>query len=123
MQKRATKYLERLTQGQSVRQALDLPVAALRLGDDLMFLAMGGEVVVDYAHAFKRQYAASTPVWTIGYAYEVPCYIPSRRILREGGYEADTSLIYYGWYGPFQPEVEDRVVQTMGELVQRARRP
>ena len=51
-------------------------MAAVRVGNDLTFLAMAGEVVVDYARAFKRRFAAEHP-WTIGYAYEVPCYIPS----------------------------------------------
>ena len=77
---------------------------------------MGGEVVVDYALQFKRQYAKAH-VWTIGYAYEIPCYVPSRRILQEGGYEADSSLIYYGCYGPFRPEVEPILVQQMQTLV------
>lgn len=120
VRKRAAKYLEQMEQGKTPRQAIDLPVAALRFGDDLLLLAMGGEVVVDYAHELKRRHAG-VPVWTVGYAYEVPCYIPSRRILREGGYEADSSLIYYGWYGPFRPEVEERLIQNLGELVQRVR--
>jgi neutral ceramidase len=113
---RAAKYLRRLDQGNPVTQTLKLPIAAIRIGEDLTFLAMGGEVVVDYALHFKRQYA-STQVWTIGYAYEIPCYIPSQRILREGGYEADSSLMYYGWYGPFRPEVEPLLVQHMQTLV------
>lgn len=119
MQKRAAKYLEQLEQGRPVRQAIELPVAALRFSDDLLVLAMGGEVVVDYALEYKRRHTG-VPVWTVGYAYEVPCYIPSRRILREGGYEPDSSLIYYGWYGPFRPEVEDRLLSRMGELVKSA---
>lgn len=41
---------------------------------------MGGEVVVDYGIRLKRALAADNP-WLVGYAYEVPCYIPSVRIL------------------------------------------
>ncbi len=78
-------------------------------------LMMGGEVVVDYARRLKRLLAAEHP-WTIGYAYEVPCYIPSMRLLKEGGYETDSSLIYYGFYGPFNPEIENRLVNRLVDL-------
>ena len=81
---------------------------------------MGGEDVVDYARRFKRIFAADHP-WLIGYAYEVPCYIPSVRILKEGGYEAQSSLIYYGIYGPFRTSIEDILVQKMTELVAHVR--
>src|SRR2546422_6343146 len=77
---------------------------------------MGGEDVVDYARRFKRIFAADHP-WLIGYAYEVPCYIPSVRILKEGGYEAESSLIYYGIYGPFRAHIEGILIRKMTELV------
>jgi neutral ceramidase len=47
----------------------------------------------------------------------VPCYIPTIRILKEGGYEAQSSLIYYGYYGPFKTDIEPRIFEAMGELV------
>jgi hypothetical protein len=119
LRNRAITYLELLKAGKPL-PAVRLPVAAIRFGDDLTLLAMGGEVVVDYAIKFKRLFAADHP-WTVGYAYEVPCYIPSVRILKEGGYEAQSSLIYYGLYGPFRTRVEDILVKRMMELVGRTR--
>ena len=97
-----------------------LPVSVARLGDRLTFIAMGGEVVVDYAIRFKRMFAEDCP-WTIGYAYHVPCYIPTARVVREGGYEADSSLIYYGLYGPFKPAVEDVLVKKVSEMMASVR--
>jgi len=119
LRNRATRYLELLKAGKPL-PTVRLPLAAIRFGDDLTMLAMGGEVVVDYARKFKRLFAADHP-WTVGYAYEVPCYIPSVRILKEGGYEAQSSLIYYGLYGPFRTRIEDILVKRMTELVSRAR--
>jgi neutral ceramidase len=43
------------------------------------------------------------------------CYIPSLRVLHEGCYEADDSMIYYGQPGPFSEQVEEQVF----ELTQR----
>ena len=95
-------------------------MAALRLGDDLTFLLMGGEVLVDYSRRLKRLLATDYP-WPIGYAYEVPAYIPSVRVLKEGGYEAEFSLIYYGLYGPFRTSIEDLLVNRMNALVTELR--
>jgi hypothetical protein len=92
------------------------PLAAIRLGNDLTFLCMAGEPVVDYALRLKREFCADMP-WTVGYAFEVPCYIPSMRILKEGGYEAESSLIYYGIYGPLLPGVETMILEKFRELM------
>lgn len=117
---RAAASLKLLDQGQPLVNAIKLPLAVIRIGDDLTFAAAGGEVVVDYDLRFKRIFAADHP-WLIGYAYEVPCYIPSMRILKEGGYEAQSSLIYYGYYGPFRGRIEDILVNKMSELAASAR--
>ena len=117
---RAEDYLKMLRAGQSLPGSIKLPVAALRLGDDLTFVLAGGEVVVDYSRRIKRLLAADHP-WTIGYAYEVPCYIPSARLIKEGGYETDSSLIYYGYYGPFRGAIESQLVNRLETMVRGLR--
>ena len=113
---RAESYLKCLDAGRPLPQSINLPVAAVRLGNDLTFVLVGGEVVVDYSRRLKRLLASDHP-WTIGYAYEVPCYIPSARLIKEGGYEVDSSLTYYGFYGPFRGEIETKLVTKVEELV------
>jgi hypothetical protein len=76
----------------------------------MVFLA--GEVVVDYALRLKWEIDAGR-LWVVAYSNDVPAYIPSRRILSEGGYEADSSLIYYGHASRFSPQVEDLIVQAV----------
>lgn len=117
---RAAAYLKRLDGGGTSPESVQLPMAVVRIGTDLTLLAMGGEVVVDYAVRFKRMFASDHP-WLVGYAYEVPCYIPSIRIIKEGGYEAESSLIYYGFYGPFRRSIEPILVNKMTELVGKVR--
>ena len=116
IQARAQKYQKMVAEGKPLPTTVRVPIAAVKLGEDLTFLAMAGEVVVDYAIKFNRIFQEKNP-WVIGYAYEVPCYIPSIRILKEGGYESESSLIYYGIYGPFQPKIESQIVQSMTKLV------
>jgi neutral ceramidase len=112
---RAEAYLNRLRRGQPLAQSVKLPVGVVRFGDELTFILMGGEVVVDYSRRLKRLLADQHP-WPIGYAYEVPCYIPSTRLIKEGGYETDSSLVYYGFYGPFRTSIEDLLVKRVTAL-------
>jgi len=113
---RAEAFLKQLSAGKPMPQSVKLPLAAVRVGDDLTFVLMGGEVVVDYSRRLKRLLAADHP-WLIGYAYEVPCYVPSARLIKEGGYEPDYSLIYYGYYGPFRGSIEDLLVNRASVAV------
>jgi len=113
---RAEAYLKLLNAKQPLPDSVKLPLAVLRLGDELTFVLMGGEVVVDYSRRIKRIFADDHP-WPIGYAYEVPCYIPSARVVKEGGYETESSLIYYGFYGPFRPSIEEVLLNRLETLV------
>jgi hypothetical protein len=118
---RAEAYLKLLNANQPLPDSVKLPLAVLRLGDDLTFVLMGGEVVVDYSRRIKRIFADDHP-WPIGYAYEVPCYIPSARVIKEGGYETESSLIYYGFYGPFRPSIEALLLNRLEALVAGVRK-
>ena len=94
----------------------DYPVQAWRLGG-LAWVALGGEVVVDYALRLRRE--AGDALWVFGYANDVMAYIPSERVLREGRYEGETSMVPYGQPGPWTPGLEDRIVGTVHELLRR----
>jgi hypothetical protein len=43
-------------------------------------------------------------------------YIPSARVLKEGGYEADSSQIYYGNPTKWSPAIEDKIIGKVLEL-------
>ena len=97
------------------------PVQAIQFGKDLTLLALGGEVVVDYALRVKREYG-SKGIIVAGYSNDVMSYIPSLRVLKEGGYEPDTSMIYYGLPGPYDEDVEERIVSTIHQVMKRVGR-
>ena len=46
-------------------------------------------------------------------------YILSVRIIREGGYEADSSMIYYGQPGPYSEDVEEAIMGSVKTVLQR----
>jgi hypothetical protein len=103
-------------------QAQPDPVQVWRLGPDtagLTLVALGGEVVVDYAHRLARDYPRQQ-LWVAGYSNDVFGYVPSRRVRREGGYEGADAMIYYGRPGPFTEEVEELVVGKVRQLMAAA---
>ena len=93
------------------------PVQVWRF-DNLTVVALGGEVVVDYALRLAREYPG-TPMWAAGYSNDVFGYLPSERVLREGGYEGADAMVYYGRPGPFADGVEERVFRQIGGLMRQ----
>jgi neutral ceramidase len=81
----------------------------------LTLVALGGEVVVDYALRLTREYPAQR-MWVAGYSNDVFGYVPSLRVLREGGYEGGDAMIYYGRPGPFNERVEELIVNKVRQL-------
>lgn len=119
--RRAELMLEAYDAAAPVRDLL-YPVQAARLGDELTLLALGGEVVVDYALRAKAEYPEANLV-VAGYCYDVACYIPSTRVLREGGYESVDSMIYYGQPGPFAECVEGKVFTAINQVLTQVSMP
>ena len=91
-------------------------------GQGITLIALGGEVVVDYAIRLKQELSNSQP-WIAGYSNDVFGYVPSQRVLKEGGYEGGGAMIYYGRPGAFTPEVEPLIVDTVHRLVQKVMPP
>jgi hypothetical protein len=91
------------------------PVQVWRFGSALTLVALGGEVVVDYALRLAREYP-SRRMWVAGYSNDVFGYVPSLRVLREGGYEGGDAMIYYGRPGPFSDGVEDLIIREVRRL-------
>jgi hypothetical protein len=109
-----------LDRGEKLPESQPCPVQVWQFGKDLTLVALGGEVVVDYALRLKRE-LKGTNLWVAAYANDVFAYVPSARILLEGGYEADFNLIYYGLPGRFRNDVEEVLIRTVHSLAGKAR--
>jgi hypothetical protein len=89
------------------------PLQAWGIGLSLALVALSGEVVVDYGLRLPREYP-NLGMWVAGYSNDVFGYVPSARVLREGGYE--TRGLYSGGIGLFAPEAEANVVSKVKDL-------
>ena len=90
------------------------PVQTWQLGDQT-WVILGGEVVVDYAFKFREQFGKELMI--MGYANDVMAYIPSERVLKEGGYEGMSSMRAYGHRSNWSPGIEERIGNEVARQV------
>ncbi|HEU0138346.1 MAG TPA: hypothetical protein VFQ79_01490, partial [Bryobacteraceae bacterium] len=96
------------------------PLQVWQFGPNLTLIAMAGEVVVDYNLRLRKELGEEN-TWVAGYSNDVSAYIPSLRILKEGGYEGGGAMIYYVQPGPFAPNVEELIMERIHKLVRQVR--
>jgi neutral ceramidase len=119
-QRRSAALLDELDKQGRVRESYPYPIQVLQFGSDLTLVTLGGEVVIDYALRVKRE-LGENPIWIAGYSNDVMAYIPSERVLTEGGYEGGGAMRYSNLPNSWRPGVEDRIVVTVRELTARLR--
>lgn len=107
---RARRFVKQIASGKPLSPTYPYPIQVWRLGTELQFVLLGGEVVVDYSIRIKQELGAGR-TWVAGYSNDVMAYIPSMRVLQEGGYEGATAMIYYGLPAPWGPSVEGDIIQ------------
>ena len=117
---RAELLLTQIAQGSPLSPTYPYPVSVWQIGNGPKLVALGGEVVVDYALRIQAEVGENT--WIAGYSHDVMAYIPSRRVLTEGGYEGGGAMVYYGLPTVWAPEVEE-VIMSEVHRVGQTRRP
>ncbi len=115
----ARTLIQRLDRGETLASSVPYSVQTWSFGDEMAMVFLAGEVVVDYALRLKWE-TDQKRLWVVAYSNDVPCYIPSRRVLSEGGYEADFSMIYYGHPSRLAPATEDVIIRAVHDLLPAA---
>jgi hypothetical protein len=115
----ASRLLALLEKDEKLPTHYTCPVTVWQFGPDLTLVGLPGEVVVDYVLRLEKA-LGPIQLWVAGYCNDVFGYLPSARVLAEGGYE--TRGLYSGGVGYFDPRAEDVVVQKVRELAGKAGR-
>jgi neutral ceramidase len=115
----ATRLLAMLDRGEKLPSHYRCPVTVWQFGRDLTLVGLPGEVVVDYLTLLEDTLGPNQ-LWVVAYCNDVFGYLPSTRVLREGGYE--TRGLYSGGAGYFDAKAQDVLVQKVRELAQKAGR-
>jgi neutral ceramidase len=109
-----------LDKGEKAPSKYTAPIALWQFGEDLTMVGLSGEVVVDYVTLLEKALGPLN-LWVAAYCNDVFGYLPSARVLEEGGYE--TRGVYYGGPGLFAPTAQDVVVKAVYDLAGKAGRP
>ena len=80
------------------------PVQVWNVGGQAIF-AFGGELTVGYTVDLKRIFGQD--IFVFGYSNDVMSYIPTAKMLTEGGYETIMSPVFTT---PYTPTIENMIV-------------
>lgn len=126
----AERLLAQLDENGTIQTRYAFPLQVIQFGQDLTLAAICGETVVDYSLRLQKDLKVSVEtsqdlepiIWVAGYSNNVFGYLPSLRVLKEGGYEGGGAMTYTSYPGPFTETVEKRVVSKIKELTAQARK-
>ena len=115
-QRWAKRMQEKAGRGEAFPASYPFPLQVWKLGDQSLF-SLGGELVVEYAIELKRIFGQD--IFVLGYSNDVMGYIPTVTILREGGYEGETSQMVYGLPTTWSSDIESTILFEMVKLAKR----
>jgi hypothetical protein len=115
----AKEMLAALDRGEKPPTHYTCPITVWQFGQDLTLVGLSGEVVVDYVTMLEKALGPNR-LWIAAYCNDVFGYLPSARVLAEGGYE--TRGLYSGGAGFFDPGAEQVLVRHLRELAAKAGR-
>ncbi len=109
----ALRQLDKLNNGESLMTSYPYPIQIWKLGEQSI-MAMGGEVMIEYAIQLKRMYGQD--LFVMGYCNDVMAYIPSTTVLSEGGYEGASSVMTTDMPSTWGSEIETTILSQMARL-------
>ena len=117
----ARRQLDQLDRGMSLPTSAMVRMQCLKLGNDLRLIGIEGEPVADFAHWVLDAFGGASGggvTFPLGYTFSQGLYLPSERMLPEGGYEVE-SYYEYGLPAPLAPGYESVFKQSLAEVAQR----
>jgi neutral ceramidase len=114
----AQRMIEALDAHQALPKHYQAPVAVWQFGDELTMIGLPGEVVAEYVPLLETALGHRN-LWIAGYCNDCFGYLPTAKILAEGGYETRCLIAEPGF---FSPKVEGVLVAKVRQLAERAGR-
>lgn len=111
----ARRLLDSLEAGRELRETYPYPLQVWMLGGQPV-MSLGGELTVEYAIDLKQLFGHET--FVMGYSNDVMAYIPSEKILSEGGYEGESSQRVYGLPAKWAPSIQSLIITEMTVLAE-----
>ena len=123
----AWQMLAVLDRRQSLLSRYTAPFAVWQFDGDLTLVALPAEPVAEYVSLIQKALGADK-LWVAGYNNDCFGYLPTDKVVREGGHEAIGVTLFswdeklFGNVGFFAPGVQDVVLGTVRDLAAKAGR-
>lgn len=98
----------------NLKEGYTLIFQYIRLSDKISFLTCNAELVQDYSFFLKN---IEKNILPLGYSNGMIGYIPTKKQLNEGGYEAVDSIFYFGYPSIVATEMEKRIKKVLQKLL------
>jgi len=109
----ARKLLRAIQEGRDKRSLFHY-IQSWHLDDNTRIIAQEGEIPAEFGLKIKKMLKAKK-IMALGYSNGVSTYIPTRTILKEGGYEAE-AVVIHGYRGPLIQETEDMIYGAIASM-------
>lgn len=114
LKRNAQELIKRLDRGEVLKDTWPYPCQIWKIGDQPI-MALGGELLVDYALDLKKEFGPG--IFVMGYSNDIMAYIPSKRVLEEEGYEGTRSAIFTT---PWNMNIQETILKEMSRLAELA---
>ncbi len=108
----AATQLAKLDRGEELLKAIDYPIQSFAFGDRLFMVFLAGEVCVDYSLRLKTELDAQR-LWVNAYSNDFACYVPSERLVKEGGYGGGAETPYFALPATLRDGLEQRIIDEV----------
>lgn len=115
----AARMIEALDAGEKLPTQYSAPIGLWQFGTDWTLVALSGEVPSEYVPLIEKA-LGSESVWVAAYCNDTFGYLPTAKIIREGGYETRGLIPEIGF---FSPQAETVTVNKVRDLALNAGRP
>ena len=112
----ATTQLARLDRGEKLISEIAYPIQTWSFGDSFCMNFLAGEVCVDYALRLKSEIDRER-FWLNAYSNDFGCYIPSERLVAEGGYGGGAEVPYFALPTTLQAGLEKLIIDEVHRQV------
>ncbi|MEZ6091075.1 MAG: neutral/alkaline non-lysosomal ceramidase N-terminal domain-containing protein [Pirellulaceae bacterium] len=112
----ATTQIARLDRGEALPSRIEYAIQTIAFGESLCMTFLAGEVCADYGLRLKSELDRDR-LWVHGYSNDFCCYIPSERLLKEGGYGGGGEIPYFALPSTLAEGLEQRIVDEVHRQV------
>jgi hypothetical protein len=104
-----------LMEPERIQPTIPFELTWLKIANGLSLLAMNGEMVVGYGLFINSKFSGR--VLPVAYSNGMIGYVPTARQVKEGGYEAKESTLYFALPAPFDSSVEEKIQSAILSLI------